>query len=71
MSTIDFRNARKSGVTKNRFDYTAEFCRIKTFFAGEYYYVVDGQCEFLDNVDWIPIKQGDALIIREIELSTL
>ena len=28
--------------------------------AGEYYYVVDGQGEFLDNVDWIPIKKGDA-----------
>ena len=28
--------------------------------AGEYFYVVDGEGEFLDNTEWIPIKKGDA-----------
>ena len=28
--------------------------------AGEYFYVVDGEGEFLDNTEWIPIRRGDA-----------
>jgi mannose-6-phosphate isomerase-like protein (cupin superfamily) len=27
---------------------------------GEYFYVVDGAGEFLDNTEWIPVKKGDA-----------
>ena len=28
--------------------------------AGEFFYVVDGEGEFLDNTEWIPIRKGDA-----------
>jgi mannose-6-phosphate isomerase-like protein (cupin superfamily) len=28
--------------------------------ASEYFYVVEGCGEFLDNTEWIPIKKGDA-----------
>ena len=28
--------------------------------AGEYFYVVDGSGEFLDNTEWVPITKGDA-----------
>ena len=28
--------------------------------AGEFFYVVDGCGEFLNNLEWIPIKKGDA-----------
>ena len=28
--------------------------------AGEFFYVVEGEGEFLDNTEWLPIKKGDA-----------
>jgi mannose-6-phosphate isomerase-like protein (cupin superfamily) len=28
--------------------------------ADEYFYVVEGEGEYLDNTEWIPIKKGDA-----------
>jgi mannose-6-phosphate isomerase-like protein (cupin superfamily) len=28
--------------------------------AGEFFYVVNGEGEFLDNTEWIPIRKGDA-----------
>ena len=28
--------------------------------AGEYFYVVDGSGEFLDDTEWVPVKKGDA-----------
>ena len=30
--------------------------------SSEYFYVVDGSGEFLDNTEWVPIKKGDAFV---------